>query len=89
MKIYPYGILTPIEEIIAINKHSDIAEMIELLPDDTETAMAAAGLKDLLDAKLSLFLGKFGEFIRSIDSNLETNEDTKVFKEWVKENFKG
>ena len=88
MKIYPHGLLMTIEEIIAINKHADIAEMIEILAEEGETAMAAAGLKDLLDAKLSLFLGKFGEFIREIDSNLEINEDTKHFKEWVMQNFR-
>jgi len=89
MTIYPHGLLITIEEIIAINKHADIAEMIESSIDENETAMAAAGLKDLLDAKLSLFLVKFNEFINEIDSNIEINEDTKHFKKSVLENFKG
>lgn len=88
-KIYPYGVLITIEEIIRLNKNADIAEMIETCVDQDECSNAAEGIKHLLDAKLSLFLSKFGEFIRDIDSNMERTPDTEVFKNWVLENFKG
>jgi hypothetical protein len=88
-KIYPYGVLITIEEIIKLNKSADIAEMIAEGIDEDECCVAAEGIQSLLDAKLSLFLNKFGEFIRQIDSNLERTEDTEVFKNWVLENFKG
>lgn len=88
-KIYPYGVLMTIEEIIRLNKNADIAEMIEACVDQDECSNAAEGIKNLLDAKLSLFLSKFGEFIRDIDSNMERTPDTEVFKNWVLENFKG
>jgi hypothetical protein len=88
-KIYPYGVLITIEEIIRLNKSADIAEMIIAGVDEDECCVAAEGIQNLLNAKLSLFLNKFGEFIRQIDSNLERTDDTEVFKNWVLENFKG
>jgi len=88
-KIYPYGILMTINEIILINQAIDVCEMLECGIDPDECAEVAACQKTILNAKLNLFKAKFEVFMCQIDSNLPKNDDTENFKGWMKEEFGG
>jgi hypothetical protein len=88
-KIYPYGILMTIDEMIVINQAVDVGEMLECGIDPDECAEVASSQKHILNAKLSLFKAKFEVFMCQIDSNLPKNDDTEVFKGWMKEEFGG
>jgi hypothetical protein len=88
-KIYPYGILMTIDEIIVINQAVDVAEMLECGIDPDECAEVASSQKTILHAKLSLFKAKFEVFMCEIDSNLPKTDETENFKGWMKETFGG
>lgn len=88
-KIYPYGILATIREIVVINQATDIEEMLECGIDPQECGEVATSQRTILNAKLSLFQAKFEVFMCDIDSNLPKNDETEVFKGWMKEEFGG
>ena len=88
-KIYPYGILSTIKEMIILNQAIDVSEMLECGIDPEMCAEVASSQQMILNAKLCLFQAKFEVFMCEIDSNLPKNDDTEVFKGWMKEEFGG